>query len=222
MFFQQFSGINAFIYYAPTLFTNLGQTPSLALIMSGIFNILQLVAVSICFAIIDKVGRRPLAIFGSIGETTCYLIMTALSGLYSSNWPSHQNAGWATAAVVLHFILIYGVSYSLLGWALPAEVFTTTTRSKGVALSVCVCWLSNFVVAIAIPPMLEKSGCRTYVFFSVMCALASVWAVLIVSETKRKSLREIDDIFGDVQGGEEQQLMRQVMVSVSGHDQEPV
>lgn len=72
LFFQQFSGINAFIYYAPTLFESLGQTSEMALIMSGVFNMLQLVAVSVCFLIIDRVGRRPLAILG--GGRRRYLV----------------------------------------------------------------------------------------------------------------------------------------------------
>jgi MFS family permease len=63
-FFQQLSGINAFIYYAPTLFQSLGQSSEVSVIMSGVFNMLQLVAVTVCFFIIDKVGRRPLAIWG--------------------------------------------------------------------------------------------------------------------------------------------------------------
>ncbi|KAJ5368519.1 uncharacterized protein N7496_008279 [Penicillium cataractarum] len=215
MFFQQFSGINAFIYYAPTLFENLGQNDHMSLIMSGIFNILQLVAVLVCFVIIDKVGRRPLAIFGAVGSTICYVLITILSGLYSQDWPAHPAAGWATVAMAFCFILVYGVSYSPLGWAIPSEVFSTATRSKGVALSVCVNWLCNFIVAIAIPPMMANKGYQTYIFFTVMCLLAAVWAVLLVPETKGKTLEEMDEVFGDVQGQEEQVLMRQAMISVN-------
>ncbi|GAB1199340.1 hypothetical protein APSETT444_008686 [Aspergillus pseudonomiae] len=66
-FFQQFSGINAFIYYAPTLFESLGQSSEMSLILSGVFNVLQLVAAIICFLLIEKIGRRPLAIGGAFG-----------------------------------------------------------------------------------------------------------------------------------------------------------
>jgi sugar porter (SP) family MFS transporter len=216
LFFQQFSGVNAFIYYAPTLFENLGQSSKMAVIMSGIFNILQLVAVVVCFVIIDKVGRRPIAIFGAVGDTICYIIIAVLAGLYSDDWPSHQGAGWATVAMAFIFILIYGVSYSPLGWAMPAEVFTTKTRSKGVALSVCVGWLSNFVVAIAIPPMLESKGYLTYVFFSVMCFLSVVWSVFLVPETKGKTMEEIDHVFGDAKEQNEQATLSQAMSQATG------
>lgn len=214
LFFQQFSGINAFIYYAPTLFQNLGQSDHMALIMSGIFNVLQLVAVVVCFVIIDKVGRRRLAIFGAVGNTVCYIVITVLAGLFSTDWHAHQGPGWATVAMAFCFILIYGVSYAPLGWALPPEVFATKDRSRGVALSVCVNWLSNFIVAIAIPPMMASRGYQTYIFFTVMCFLAVVWAMLLVPETKGKTLEEIDDVFGDVQGQEERAIMRDAMVAV--------
>jgi MFS family permease len=218
-FFQQFSGINAFIYYAPTLFRSLGQSNEMSLILSGVFNILQLVGVFVCVATIDKLGRRPLAIFGGFGCAICYIIIAILSGLYSHNWPAHSAAGWACVAFSFGFILVFGISYSPLGWALPSEVFTTSTRSKGVALSTCVNWLANFIVGIATPPMLETQGYRTYIFFTVWCFLAGVWALLLVPETKGKTLEEMDEIFGDFRGHEESELMRTAVASVR---QDPV
>lgn len=146
LFFQQFSGINAFIYYAPTLFQSLGQSEEMSLTMSGIFNVLQLVAVGVCFFIIDRVGRRPLAIFGGVGGAVSWGIMAILVGIFSHNWKANAAAGWGCVAMAFIFILCYGVSYSPLGWALPSEVFPSATRSKGVALSTATCWICNFIV----------------------------------------------------------------------------
>ncbi|KAL5338329.1 general substrate transporter [Aspergillus crustosus] len=206
-FFQQFSGINAFIYYAPTLFRSLGQSDDMSLILSGVFNILQLVGVFICIATIDRVGRRPLAMFGGFGCAICYMIIAILSGLFSDDWLSHTDAGWACVAFAFLFILIFGVSYSPLGWTLPSEVYTTASRSKGVALATCINWLSNFVIGVATPPMLETQGYRTYIFFTVWCVLAGVWAFLLVPETKGKTLEELDREFGDAEGVYERELM---------------
>ncbi|KAJ4299141.1 hypothetical protein N0V90_004385 [Kalmusia sp. IMI 367209] len=210
-FFQQFSGINAFIYYAPTLFQSLGQDPEMALLMSGVFNILQLVAVAICFVIIDKVGRRPLAIWGATGSTVAYVAISALSGTYGSNWPAHSGAGWACIAMAFLFIITYGVSYSPLGWTLPPEVFPNAMRAKGVALAVAVNWISNFIVGVVTPPMLESIKYGTFVFFACMCFLAVVWAVLLVPETKGKTLEEMDNIFGDNSAEEEKEMMKQAV-----------
>jgi MFS family permease len=213
-FFQQFSGVNAFIYYAPTLFRSLGQSDEQSLVLSGVFNILQLVGVFICIATIDRVGRRPLAIFGGFGCATCYMIIAILSGLYSHDWLAHKDAGWAAVAFAFLFILIFGVSYSPLGWALPSEVYTTASRSKGVALSTCINWLANFIIGVATPPMIDTQGYRTYVFFTVWCFLAGVWALLLVPETKGRTLEEMDEQFGGGEGSAESELMRSIVASV--------
>ena len=154
-FFQQFSGINAFIYYAPTLFAALGQE-SLALELAGTLNIGQLLAVVTTFLIIDKVGRRTLAIYGGFSMGVPYIVIAALYGLYSDDWPAHPAAGWAAVAMAYLYILTYGVSYSPLAWALPAEVFSTSQRSKGVALSTATVWLCNFIVGVITPSMVSE------------------------------------------------------------------
>ncbi|KAJ9150903.1 General substrate transporter [Pleurostoma richardsiae] len=207
-FFQQFSGINAFIYYAPTLFRSIGQSDEMSLILSGIFNVLQLVAVAICFVVIDKIGRRPLAIFGGFGSCICYAVIAALDGVYSDDWSANTSAGWACAAMAFCFIMVYGVSYSPLGWSLPAEVFPNSKRAKGVALATCVNWLSNFTVGIATPPMLENIGFGTYIFFAVFCGLAGIWAAFLVPETRGKTLEEVDLLFGDTSTREETEVMK--------------
>ncbi|OGM49312.1 MFS monosaccharide transporter [Aspergillus bombycis] len=205
-FFQQFSGINAFIYYAPTLFESLGQTSEMSLILSGVFNILQFVAAIICFLLIEKIGRRPLAIGGAFGMAAAYIVIAVLSGVYSKDWQANMAAGWACVAMAFVFILLYGVSYSPLGWALPSEVFSTTSRSKGVALSTCVIWLSDFIIGLITPSMLADIEYRTYIFFAVMCFVAGIWAFLLVPETSGKSLEEIDELFGDDSAKKEREI----------------
>ncbi|KAL1891075.1 hypothetical protein Sste5346_007900 [Sporothrix stenoceras] len=207
-FFQQFSGINAFIYYAPTLFRSIGQSDEMSLTLSGVFNCLQLVAVAICFVVIDKLGRRPLAIWGAFGSFICYTVIASLDGVYHTSWITHKAAGWAAVAMAFSFIMTYGVSYSPLGWLLPAEVYPNSKRAKGVALAICVNWLCNFTVGIVTPPMIENIGFGTYVFFSIMCGLAVVWAYFLLPETKGKTLEELDVMFGDSTGQAETEVMR--------------
>ncbi|KAF6827896.1 high-affinity glucose [Colletotrichum plurivorum] len=215
-FFQQFSGINAFIYYAPTLFQSLGQSEEMALVMSGVFNILQLVAVAACFFIIDKVGRRPLAIGGGIGGGTAWAIMAILTGVYSKDWAANPAAGWAAVAMAFAFVLLYGISYSPLGWILAAEVYPNSHRSKGVALGTATVWLCNFIVGVATPPMIDQTGFGTYVFFGAWCFLASVWAYYFVPETKGKTLEQMDDVFKDTSAQEEKEIIRQQIMAQRG------
>ncbi|KAL0934976.1 high-affinity glucose [Colletotrichum truncatum] len=215
-FFQQFSGINAFIYYAPTLFQSLGQSEEMALIMSGVFNILQLVAVAACFFIIDKVGRRPLAIFGGLGGGTAWAIMAILTGVYSKNWAANPAAGWGAVAMAFVFVLLYGISYSPLGWILAAEVYPNSHRSKGVALGTATVWLCNFIVGVATPPMMDQLGFGTYVFFGAWCFIASVWAFYLVPETKGKTLEQMDEVFKDTSAQEEKEIIRQQIAASRG------
>lgn len=189
----------------------------MALILSGVFNCLQLVAVLVCFVVIDKVGRRPLAIFGGFASGLCYIVIAALAGLYDDSWATHKAAGWACVAMAFLFICTYGVSYSPLGWALPPEVFSNATRSKGVALSVAVDWLANFIVGVATPPMLDSIGFGTYVFFACFCLLAGVWAYFLVPETMGKTLEQMDEAFGDTSGQEEKELMKLAAVRARRH-----
>ncbi|RMY72111.1 hypothetical protein D0862_14505 [Hortaea werneckii] len=200
--------VNAFIYYAPTLFRNIGQSEEMSLILSGVFNCFQLVGVVIAFALIDSWGRRPLAIYGALGNMVCYLIISALVATYAGNWDNNESAGWACVAFAFLFITIFGASYSPLGWSLPPEVFPVSIRSKGVGLAVATTWLSNFVIGIAVPPMFEQIGYGTYVFFTIFCAMAAVWAFFLVPETKGKTLEQVDDAFNDNTGEEEQQVMQ--------------
>ncbi|TQS32114.1 hypothetical protein Golomagni_07580, partial [Golovinomyces magnicellulatus] len=215
-FFQQFSGINAFIYYAPTLFRSIGQSDEMSLVLSGVFNTLQLVAVVLCFIIIDKAGRRPLAILGGFGTATCYIIIAVLAGLYSKDWSSHVAAGWACTAMAFLFIMVFGVSYSPLGWTLPAEVYPTSSRAKGVALATCVNWLANFTVGIATPPMLEKITYGTYIFFACFCLIAGFWAFFLVPETMGRTLEQMDEIFGDETTQKETNLMARASHAATG------
>ncbi|KAG9600015.1 hexose carrier protein, partial [Aureobasidium melanogenum] len=138
-----------------------------------------------------------------------YAIIAILSGLFDKSWITHKAEGWAAVAMAFLFIMIYGVSYSPLGWCLPSEVFPNALRSKGVAVSTATVWLCNFIVGVATPPMIENIGFGTYVFFAAFCFLAGVWAYFLVPETRGRTLEQMDEAFGDNSGQEEKELMKQ-------------
>ncbi|MCJ1305505.1 hypothetical protein MMC08_008319 [Hypocenomyce scalaris] len=212
-FFQQFSGVNAFIYYAPTLFSEIGQDYDNSLILSGVLNITQLVAVTVCFFFIDYVGRRRLAIWWGFSMGVPYVILAVLVGLYSSDWAAHKAAGWGAVAAAFAYMCIYGSSYNALGWALPPEVFPNASRAKGVAISTATVWLCNFIIGVAVPVMLKTASFGTYIFFACLCFLSGVWAYFLVPETKGKTLEEMDAIFGDTSAQEEKEIVRQLTLN---------
>lgn len=149
---KRFVGINALIYYSPTLFQTMGLTLPLQLLMSGILNITQLLGVLTSLWTMDKLGRRPLLLVGSALMFLSHLIITILVALYSSDWTSHRLQGWASVAMLLFYMLAFGATWGPVPWALPAEVFPTSLRAKGVALSTCSNWGNNFIMYVSSSP----------------------------------------------------------------------
>lgn len=120
MFFQQFVGINALIYYSPTLFETMGLNHSMQLIMSGVLNITQLVGVSTSIWTMDRLGRRALLLWGSILMTISHVIIAILVGKFSKNWPAHRTEGWVSVAFLLFYMLSFGATWGPVPWAMPS------------------------------------------------------------------------------------------------------
>lgn len=102
-FFQQFSGVNAFVYYAPTFFAELGQGYEMSLILSGMVNVCQFVGSVPMLVYLDSIGRRNIAIYGGIIMAIPHIVMAGIVGRFSSNWESHRGVGWFGVALVCEF-----------------------------------------------------------------------------------------------------------------------
>ncbi|KAJ4269759.1 hypothetical protein NW762_001427 [Fusarium torreyae] len=217
-FFQQFSGINAFVYYAPTFFKALGQDDDMALILAGMVNICQLIAGIPTFLYLDKMGRRKLAIFGGAAMAVPHLIMAGVVGKYDGKWESNPGMGWFGVALIYIYVLCFACSYGPLAWTLPAEVYPSSRRAKGVGAATAMVWLANFIIGVVVPEMVIKIGWGTYLFFGIFCALASVFSFFLVPETAKKSLEQISQLFGDHTVAEEEAIHERIRREVwDGH-----
>lgn len=96
-------------------------------------------------------------------------------------------------------------------FSVPAEVYPNAVRAKGVGFAIAVNWLSNFVIGWVVPPMFAGIGYGTYIFFACFCFLAFAFGYFLVPETSGKSLEEIDVLFGDCNGVEEEEAKREVL-----------
>lgn len=135
--FDRFVGINALIYYSPTLFATMGLDHNMQLIMSGVLNCVQLVGVIPSLWTMDRFGRRSLLLTGAVGMTISQAVIAILVGLYSNDWPSHTTQGWVSVAFLLMYMFVFGATWGPVPWALPSEVFPSSLRAKGVAISTC-------------------------------------------------------------------------------------
>ncbi|KAH8704830.1 putative MFS monosaccharide transporter [Talaromyces proteolyticus] len=218
MFFQQFVGINALIYYSPTLFASMGVDYDMQLALSGVLNITQLVGVSTSVWTMDKFGRRALLMTGSALMAISHIIIAVLVGLYDKDWPSHRGPGWTSVAFLFVYMFFFGASWGPVAWAVPSEIFPFVLRAKGVALSTCSNWLNNFIIGLITPPLVQNTGFGAYVFFAVFCVLSGIWTVLFVPETKGRTLEDMDVLFKDNVAAAAQERKRAIEAELRRED----
>ncbi|KAF2013000.1 general substrate transporter [Aaosphaeria arxii CBS 175.79] len=200
MFFQQFVGINALIYYSPTLFATMGLNRQMQLDMSGVLNICQVVACLWSLWGMDRFGRRPLLLGGGVCMIISHFIIAVLMGKFQDSWDTHKVEGWVCVAFLLFFMLTFGATWGPIPWAMPSEVFSSSLRAKGVAYATMSNWFNNFIIGLITPPLVQNTGFGTYVFFCAFSALAVVWVYFVVPETNGRTLEQMDQVFHDNTG----------------------
>ncbi|TCD66752.1 hypothetical protein EIP91_000993 [Steccherinum ochraceum] len=219
MFFQQWSGINALLYYGPMLMKEIGmQGDNVTLLVSGGIGIVQFIAVFPTIIYIDRLGRKPLLRWGSAAMCLSHLTIAMLVHTYESDWPSHVTAAWVAVGCVYTFTAAYGISYGPIGWILPSEVFPQSVRSKGVSLATASNWSNNFLIGLITPEMMDISPSLTFVTFALACFIGYFWSTYIVPETANVSLEEIDAVFGSSAGQEDAELKREIEQELGLHD----
>lgn len=101
----------------------MGLDRSMQLIMSGVLNIVQLVGVTTSIWTMDVVGRRKLLLSGAALMAISHIIIAALVGTYSDDWPSHKAEGWTSVAFLLFYMLAFGASWGPIPWAMPSGTY---------------------------------------------------------------------------------------------------
>ncbi|KAJ7072993.1 general substrate transporter [Mycena amicta] len=211
MVFQQWSGINALLYYGPTLVRSIGlQGDTISLIVSGGIGIVQFVAVAPAVVYIDRLGRKPLLRGGSAVMAASHFLIAVLVLQFQSDWTSHAIAAWVAVGGIYTFTFAYGVSFGPIGWVLPSEVFPLSMRGRGVALSTASNWSNNFLIGLITPVLMERSPAGTFLIFSTACFIAYLWATYRVPETAGVALEDMDRVFGGDAGREDVVRRREI------------
>ncbi|GAB7326138.1 hypothetical protein MBLNU13_g10147t1 [Cladosporium sp. NU13] len=197
MFFQQWTGINAVLYYAPQIFKGLGLSGNTtSLLASGVVGIVMWFATMPAVAYVDKVGRKPILIIGAIGMATCHIIIAVIFAKNENQWETHKGAGWAAVVMVWLFVVHFGYSWGPCAWIIIAEIWPLSQRPYGIALGASSNWMNNFIIGQVTPDMLEHLRYGTYIFFGLLTFGGAAFIYFFFPETKGLSLEEMDILFG--------------------------
>jgi hypothetical protein len=93
---------------------------------------------------------------------------------------------------------------------MPAEIFNSSLRAKGVALSTCSNWFNNFIIGLITSPLVQNTGYGAYIFFAVFCLLSLVWTHFLVPETSHRTLEQMDHMFGDNTSEREEERRKEI------------
>ncbi|KAL4914315.1 general substrate transporter [Aspergillus aurantiobrunneus] len=192
--FQQISGINLITYYAPDLYRGIGLGgPSTAKLMAACNGTEYLMAAFIPIYIIEKVGRRPLMLFGAAGMS---LSMAVLAGTnYRLTHLGDTQAGIGQAVFLFVFNTFFAIGWLGMTWLYPAEIVPLRIRAPTNALSTSANWIFNFMVVMITPVSFTNIGYQTYIIFAVINAFIFPVVYFFFPETRYRSLEEMDAIF---------------------------
>lgn len=183
-FFNQASGINFIIYYAPRVFEETGMDASGSLMASIGIGVANLIFTMAGVALIDKLGRRTLMIIGSIGYIVSLFLVS--NAFYGNSFAGVQ---W----FVFLFIAAHAIGQGAVIWVYISEIFPNQSRGQGQSFGTAVHWVGASIITLIMPYVLNKfQGGPIFLFFGIMMVLQLIWAVFYMYETKNKSLEQIE------------------------------
>lgn len=191
--FQQFVGINAVLYYAANIFRNMGASTDSSLLQTIIVGIVNGVFTVVAIVTVDKFGRKPLMIIGSIGMA---ISMFALGFAFYSG-----NGGMVALVFMLTYTAAFAMSWGPVCWVLLAEIFPNSIRGA-LSIAVAAQWIANWVVSLTFPMMNDNDWLNThyhhgfsYWIYGVMGVLSAIFMWKLVPETKGKTLEQIEGLW---------------------------
>lgn len=184
--FQQAIGINAVLYYAPRIFEGLGNGAD-SMTQTVIMGVVNIVFTLIAIFTVEKMGRKPLLIIGSIGMAVGAFAVAVLS--------NNHIGGLLPVIAIIVYAAAFMMSWGPICWVLIAEIFPNTIRGKAVALAVAFQWIFNFLVSYTFPSLYSFSPVVAYGLYGTICVLAALFVWKYVPETKGKTLEDMSRLW---------------------------
>ncbi|KAJ8715768.1 hypothetical protein PYW07_010250 [Mythimna separata] len=199
MFFQQFSGINAVIFYTNNIFQSAGSNidPTIATIIVGV---VQTVATYFSSILVDKAGRRILLLQSTAIMGICLIIL----GIYFKLQNDRVNVtavGWIPLLCLILFIISFSMGFGPIPWMMMAELFPVEFRGSATGVTVIVNWILVFIVTLCFPIMQEAIGIFScFWFFAAFMVIGTIFVFFLIPETKGKSVSQIQAILAGKKG----------------------
>ncbi len=194
--FQQFVGINVIFYYSSTLWRIVGFTESNALLITMITGLTNIITTLIAIAFIDRFGRKPLLLLGSLGMVLTLGTMAWVFGASPVNaegFPVLSTTAGTVALLAANiYVFCFGFSWGPVVWVLLGEMFNNKIRASALALGAGTQWIANFMVSTTFPPIAFNLGVGlAYGLYAGFAALSFIFVLSFINETKGMELEEM-------------------------------
>ena len=201
--FQQFVGINVIFYYSSVLWQAVGFNESNSLIITVITSVVNVVTTLIAIASIDRFGRRPLLIIGSVGMALTLGTLAVVFGTASlrrapravsttGGCPDLNGLAAPIALVAANlFVFAFGMSWGPVVWVLLGETFPNRIRAAALSLAAGAQWVANWVISTSFPPLKDASLGLAYGLYTTFAVLSLLFVLKFIRETKGVELEEM-------------------------------
>jgi len=184
--FQQITGINKVIYYAPRIFQLAGfETAKSAILATLTVGIVNVAVTILALWLIDRIGRRPLLIVGTLGMA----IALAVLGIF---FAIPTNTGFVAVIAVIAYVCFFAIGLGPIAWLIISEIFPLRVRGRAMGVAVFSNWFSNYIVSLTFLTLINVLGTSfTFWLYALICLIALWFVFRKVPETKGKSLEQI-------------------------------
>ncbi|HEY4614432.1 MAG TPA: sugar porter family MFS transporter [Citricoccus sp.] len=199
--FQQFVGINVIFYYSTTLWRSVGFGESDALTVTVITSVTNIAVTIVAILLVDRVGRRPMLLVGSLGMAVSLGLMAVSFSFAQVVQAADGTTGaqlgepWSTVALIAAnaFVVFFGATWGPLVWVLLGEMFPNRIRAGALAVAAAAQWAANFTVSTTFPWLAEIGLTLAYGLYAVMAVLSFLFVWRFVPETNGRELEDMRD-----------------------------
>ncbi|MDZ8053025.1 MAG: sugar porter family MFS transporter [Aulosira sp. ZfuVER01] len=194
--FQQLVGINVIFYYSSVLWRAVGFSEKNSLTITVITGAVNIITTLVAIAFVDKFGRKPLLILGSIGMTVTLGTMAYIFGHAATDAAGNPTLTGSAGTIALFaanlYVFCFGFSWGPVVWVLLGEMFNNKIRGAALSVAAAMQWIANFVVSTTFPPILQYFGLgAAYGVYTTAAAISLFFVWFFIRETKGMELEEM-------------------------------